>query len=795
MHNYKSIVIAISACIIFVGCKESPQESKREIIDFNNNWLFAKDLPDQNYALPKANSSAFELVNLPHTAHIEPLIVNNQWMGTCWYRKNFTMELSDSNKFHELYFEGAMQNADVYLNGKHLMHHTGGYLPFSVPISNELKFGDLNILAVKLVNIDDSLVPPGKPLNELDFNRYGGIYRNVKLISTTKLHITDALSAKEPASGGVFVQFDSISKPLSKLRIKTQVTNQFTKDQTFQLIHYLTDASGRIVAKTKTKKQLMAPNQLLEILVNLELNDGNLWSPNNPYLYNLETQLVQNNKVIDNQMQKIGLRDVKLTHEGLFLNGKKIFLNGTDRHQEYPYIGYALSDEAQWREAVKIKKAGFDLVRLSHYPHSEAFMDACDALGLVTMNCIPGWQFNGNEEFKQHVLKDTRELIRRDRNRASVFFWELSLNESWMLPEFMDRILAVKYEELKDKHAISCAWIDYEGYDLFIPARQHGLPPYYWSEYKEGKRPVFVAEYGDWEYYAQNAGFNQTAYSDLQKEERTSRQLRGSGEKRLLQQALNYQEAFNSNLKGSSTIGHANWLMFDYNRGYANDLEASGISDIFRLPKFAYYFYQSQRDANEPSVKPADSGPMVFIASNWTPESSNNVKIYSNCDEVELFLNGSSLGKQQPDQDALSSHLKHPPFTFSLNEFIAGSLKAIGYINGKEAAIYNISSPQQPESIELSVDVSEIEINKSGDVLFVYAKVLDKNGMVCPTDESLINFDLTGNASLIGQNPVMTEAGIATILLKTNHATHDLELHAQTIGLKASTIQLHIKND
>jgi len=787
--NWSTWLLVFS--IAMNGCISKTDREGRKTENFNYGWVFAKDLPNADYSGVGIDLSAFDSVTLPHTANIEPLTVNNQWMGTCWYRKIVTIPKSQANRLHSLYFEGAMQNAEVYLNGKLLLQHTGGYLPFIVPLNSELKYGELNLLAVKLVNTDDSLVPPGKALNVLDFNRYGGIYRNVKLISTSKLHITDALTAKIPATGGVFIQFNAVDSSKAVVKITTQLINETDVELSFRVEQRII-SSDRALPDMRISESLTAKAfETLEINEEITINQPNLWSPSDPNLYQLETSIVQDAKVVDQISQKFGIRNVELTPEGLFLNGKKLFLTGTNRHQEYPYVGYALSDEAQWRDAVKIKKAGFDMVRLSHYPHSESFMDACDALGIVTMNSIPGWQFNGNETFKRHVLQDVRELIRRDRNRASVFFWEFSLNESWMEPEFMDRILIVKNQEFPDAKPLTCAWIDYSGYDLFIPARQHGKPPVYWNQYKEGNRPVFIAEYGDWEYYAQNAGFNQTAYSNLKEEERTSRQLRGSGEKRLLQQAMNFQESSNSNQKGISTIGQANWLMFDYNRGYANDIESSGIADIFRIPKFATYFYQSQRDTYESVNLPATGGPMVFIASYWQPASNLNVTVFSNCDEIELKLNGTSVARQKPDNNSFTSHLKHPPVTFHLNKFEAGTLEAIGFINGIKKTSHTVSTPSEASHLKISVDESGIPISASHeDVLFVYAAVIDQKGTVCPVNGQKVEFTVTGNAELIGENPVSVEAGIATILLKTKKEFHEVSISAKSENLTEDTYLL-----
>ncbi len=789
MKKYLPMLILFFWGFAMESCKPTQNENTRTEKILTSGWRFAKNLTDEHIALPDYNDSVFQEVIIPHTANLEPLIVNNQWQGTSWYRKWLNFNEQQKNQKHFLYFEAAMQQTTVFFNGQKLAVHDGGYLPFLVDITGHIDFESPNLLAIKLVNTDDSLVPPGKPLKSLDFNMYGGIYRPVKLISTSKTYITHAMQSGTLEAGGVLVQFDSISSTHANLNVQVQVANDFGKNKVIRIEQTLRNAEHESVAHAVSDEIILPASNRLESQLKLSVDSPILWSPTNPYLYQLETEIFEGGLLLDHVVTAIGIRELQLTENGFFLNGKKTFLRGTNRHQEYPFIGYALSEEAQWREAYKIKEAGFDLVRLSHYPHSEAFMDACDELGIITMNCLPGWQYNGNAIFQEQVLENTRDLIRRDRNRPSVFFWELSLNESWMEPELMDRIIEVKDHEFKGQPAYTCSWIDYPAYDLFIPARQHGSPPSYWNNYKSGKRPVFIAEYGDWEYYAQNAGFNQSDFSDLQAEERTSRQLRGSGEKRLLQQALNYQEAANSNRKGASTIGHANWLMFDYNRGYSDDIEASGISDIFRIPKFAHYFYQSQRDADEPCKPPTNCGPMVFIASYWQPKSSTSIRVFSNCDEVELRLNGKTIAKQTPDKDANSTHLEHPPTTFYLDKFEPGQLSAFGYMDGKKVAGHWVRTPETPEQLSIDWDESHIPLS-SNDVVFVYAQILDKNGTVCPENDTPITFQVDGNAELIGDNPVKSEAGIATILLKTNNANGQVFVSAQAEKLKSDTLSL-----
>ncbi|MFV5687719.1 glycoside hydrolase family 2 protein [Flavobacterium sp. ZT3R25] len=768
--------------ILLIFSVEKANAQSRTKVDFGSDWEFRRE--------ENANSN-WEKVTIPHTAKIEPLVVNNQFQGTSWYQKKFKVGDFKSKKVF-LYFEGVMQEADVWINDQKVTNHKGGYLPFTVDATPFLKTNKENLIKVKVNNEDNPEFLPGKPLKDLDFNYYGGIYRNVYLVKTNKLYITNAVHANKKASGGIYVNFEKINKDQADGSIQVHLKNEFSGNKKALLKFILTDNEGE-KSEFLSKAFSVKANSDNVITQNITVSNPKLWSISKPNLYHLEVQLFSNNKIIDSYSEKVGIRKSELKEDGYYLNDEKLYITGTNEHQEYPYVGYAISDEAQYRDAVKIKNAGFDFVRLSHYPHAEAFLNACDELGILVMNSLTGWQFFGNETFQKNAIKDIRDMARRDRNHPSIIFWEASLNETQMSENFMKEASKALKEELPFPHNYSASWIDNANYDLFIPARQHAKAPDYWTKYSKGNRKIFIAEYGDWEYYAQNAGFNQKEFSNLKEDERTSRQLRSNGEKRLLQQAYNFQEAANSNRKGAQTIGEANWVMFDYNRGYSNDLESSGISDIFRIPKFAYSFYQSQRNADVVLDSKLVSGPMVQIANYWTGNSPLDVTVYSNCDEVALYLNDALVSKEKPFVNGNSDALQHPPFIFKLDKFVPGTLRAEGFIKGEKVVSNVVKTPESAMKIELSYDVSSKAINaNSPDVVFVYAKITDANGTVIPTATNEVTFALSGeNAELIGENPVKAEAGIATIILKTKNLNSPIMIKVSGANLESATLKIN----
>ena len=713
---------------------------------------------------PALDDAAWEQVTLPHTAHVEALVTGApgsrtyQWQGICWYRRTLRLPAGAAGKKVWLHFEAAMNVADVWLDGRSVGRHMGGFTPFVIDLTDRIRAGHGAVLAVRLDNRDNPVTGP-KPLAQLDFNTYGGLYRYVHLVVKDRLHVTDPILANRPASGGVFVTCPRVSAASATVRVQTHVRNDQPAARTFRVRTTLVSADGKAAASELSGSITLPRGTDRDVVQEIEIAQPRLWSPKSPTLYTARTEIVSAGRVVDAEETRVGIRRIEFTRDGFRINGEKMFLRGTNRHQEHPYLGYAVPAAAQYRDAKRIKEAGFDYIRLSHYPHAPAFMDACDELGLVVMDSIPGWQYFGADPaFAELQYRNTRDLVRRDRNHPSVVLWEVSLNETAMPPEFVARTHAIAHQEYPGDQCYTCGWM--HGYDVFIRARQHGgCAP-------ENREPCVVSEYGDWEYYAMTAGLNQDAFQGLSPAESNSRQLRWQGERAMLQQALNFQEAHNDN-RGGVAVGDGLWVMYDYNRGYAPDIESSGCMDIMRLPKYSYWFYRSQRDPGE-RLANAGSGPMVFIASEWTPESSPTVRVFSNCEQVELRLNGAVAERRGPDRDRVSTHLAHPPFTFRLGGFTAGTLDAAGLIGGREAARHAVRTPGAVERMDVSVDLLGRPVDGAGkDVLFVRAELRDAAGTLVSSAWENVAFGATGGVRLVGANPFSTEAGIASILAVT----------------------------
>ncbi|HYJ78370.1 MAG TPA: glycoside hydrolase family 2 TIM barrel-domain containing protein [Longimicrobiaceae bacterium] len=746
----------------------------------DTGWRFIRD-DVSGGERPGLDDAGWERVSLPHTARIEAVVTGepgsttHQWQGTCWYRRTLRVGEEAVGKKVFLHFEAAMNVAEVWLDGEPVGRHLGGWLPFVLDVTGRITPGRDAVLAVRLDNRDNPVTGP-KPLHLLDFNPYHGLYRYVHLVIKDRLHITDPLLADEPGGGGVFVSYPRVSQGSATVQVRTEVRNDHREPRSFRVRTTLTGPDGAVLITAESPLLTLDEGTETAVVQWIEVPAARLWSPREPNLHTVRSEVLAVGYVTyvaDVEETRVGIRRIEISRDGFKINGVKMFLRGTNRHQEYPYVGYAVPEDAQYRDARKIKEAGFDYVRLSHYPHSPAFMDACDELGLVVMDCIPGWQYFGADPaFAELQYRNCRDLLRRDRNHPCVILWEVSLNETAMPPEFIARTHAIAHREYLGDQCYTCGWT--RGYDVFIQARQHG------GCTAVADHPCVVSEYGDWEYYAMTAGLNQEAWQGLAPAESNSRQLRWQGERAMLQQAANFQEAHNDN-QATAAFADGLWVMYDYNRGYAPDVESSGCMDLFRLPKYSYHFFRSQRSPHE-RLAGAASGPMVFIASEWTPASPADVRVFSNCDEVELRLNGRLVERRRPDRDRMSTRLAHPPFTFHPGRFTPGVLEALGFLGGRETVRHRVRTPGVVERLQLSVDLSgRAPARGRKDVLLCHAALQDAASTVVAGAWENVAFGATGDVRLVGANPFSSDAGIASILAQTEPDAAAAALYALCI--------------
>jgi beta-galactosidase len=491
----------------------------------------------------------------------------------------------------------------------------------------------------------------------------------------------------------------------------------------------------------------------------IKINQPKPWHPDHPHLYTLVSEVYDAAKLEDHQTTPIGIRRIDFSpNDGFSINGKRLVFMGTNRVQDYPYVAWAFPNSAQLRDAIHLKEAGFQYVRLSHNLQDPSFLDACDELGILVMACIPGFQFIGGEKFREHSFQDMRDLIRRDRNHPAVILWELSLNETEYDSSFARTAMQIGHEEFPGDQCFVSGWKFDEIYDVYIRATQHGARQY------SGNAPLVISEYGHWDY----GGGRST--SDVNRKD---------GEQAMLVQAKNHQESLNANRALPFLCGDGLWVGMDF------QIFPSGVIDYFRLPKFSYYFYQSQRDPHL-KINGIDSGPTIFIANYWAENSPKDVKVFSNCDSVRLHLNGELIGTQPPDQNSISDHLLHPPFTFSNVPWRPGELKAFGFLDGKATVQQVRWTPGKANSIELQFEINYQPVADGEDLFFVYANIVDQNGTIVPSAEDWIDFEVEGAARLVSPNRIQAEAGIGAALIRVSQQPGKITVRATNPELKGA---------
>ena len=405
------------------------ENSGRLVWNFNAGWRF--HLGDVAQAAQKDfDDKAWEVVSTPHTVQLMPAEASGcrNYQGIAWYRKHFILPDECAGRDAILHFEAIMGKQTIYVNGQKVKEHEGGYLPINVNLTDlGCSVGEECVVAICTDNSDDKTYPPGKKQMTLDFAYHGGIYRDVWLIAKSKVAITDAVEEQQVAGGGIFVHYANISERSAEVYVNTEVRNSDDHSRTVTIEQTLSP-SGATVSKRVSLKAGEAKTITQRFLV----KKPHLWSPEDPYLYQIATRIKDGRQSLDGGITRIGIRSFEFRgKDGFWLNGKRYHqLVGANRHQDFAYVGNALPNSQQWRDAKRLREAGFTIIRTAHYPQDPSFMDACDELGLFIIVATPGWQYwNKDKGWDEKVHQNTRSIIRRDRNHPCVLMWEPILND------------------------------------------------------------------------------------------------------------------------------------------------------------------------------------------------------------------------------------------------------------------------------------------------------------------------------------------------------------------------------
>lgn len=757
--------------------------SGREVYSMNPAWRFHKGAVE-GAETKEFNDKDWTVVSLPDGIEYLPTEASGciNYQGEVWYRKHFTPDAALKGKKLFLHFEAIMGKSKVFVNGKLLTEHFGGYLPVIADVTDVLDWNGDNVIAVWADNSDDPSYPLGKAQDVLDYTYFGGIYRDCWLIAHNNVFITDPNYENEVAGGGLFVAFGKVSDALAEVQLKIHVRNATKNPFSGRVEYMLLQPDGTEVARLSDKIQVKA-GRATTVSDRMPVKQPMLWTPSTPTLYNLLVRVLdKEGNVIDGYRRRIGIRSIEFKgKDGFYLNGRPYGkpLIGANRHQDFAVVGNAVANSIHWRDAKKLKDVGMEIIRNAHCPQDPAFMDACDELGLFVIVNTPGWQFwNDAPEFAQRVYSDIRNVVRRDRNHPSVWLWEPILNETWYPADFAKNTRDIVDAEYPYPYCYSGSDSEARGHENFPVYFAHPANMQDASKEIDPTKTYFTREWGD-------------NVDDWSSHNSPSRVARNWGEQPMRVQAQHYAcpyypvTSYDVLYKQSPQhVGGCLWHSFDHQRGYHPDPFYGGLMDVFRQPKYSYYMFMAQRPAVK-NDRNAGSGPMVYIAHEMTPFSGKDVTVYSNCDEVRLTFNkGGKTYTYKKDKNRPG--MPSPVITFpDVYDFMVDKafsrtqkqddvyLLAEGLIDGKVVATHKVVPARRPEKILLWMDNEGTDLKADGsDFVTVVAAVADKNGNIKRLNNYNIRFSIEGEGRLLGgpgvlANPVPVKWGTAPVLVQS----------------------------
>jgi beta-galactosidase len=714
----------------------------RLILPMNRKWRYNRTFVEGGHA--KAfDDSRFERVVIPHTNIPLP------WHGfdektyefVSLYRRRFKLPPEARGKRVFVDFEGAMTASTVWLNGVRLGEYKGGYTPFSFDLTSHLDFDGENVLAV---DVDSSERPDIPPFGyEIDYLTFGGIYREVSLRVVPATFIEN-----------IFVQPKNALTASPGLDVVCFVQNLEASQDALTIDVELLDGE-RVLAKASQQLPSSGPStEPVAHSVHLEgLSGIKLWDLEQRNLYSTRVRLRRGAQLLDEDSRRFGFREAQFTDHGFELNGKVIKLRGLDRHQTFPFVGQAMPGRAQRRDAQILReKLRCNIVRTSHYPQSRHFLDACDEVGLLVLEEIPGWQHIGDEAWKQISVDNVRRMIRRDWNHPSIILWGVRINESKDDHDFYMRTNALAHE--------------------LDPSRQTGGIRYFQgSEFLED---VFTMN---------DFGFplkppNHPRYLNTEFVGHTYPTKTIDQVERLTEHTLRHARIHDQLASNPQYAGGIGWCAFDYNThgnfGSGDRICYHGVTDIFREPKPAAGFYKSQCDPAEEIVLE----PAFHWARGDASVGFSKAVVCSNCDHLKFYIDDQLVADVDPDRKQFE-HLRYAPFVLEMGELFHkwGDLRIEGYIEGKQVIAKRFSGTGVDAKFLLLPDDAHL-IADGADSTRIVLRVTDEFGAVRPFANDAIKFEVEGPAEIVGDNPFSLIGGTGAIWIRAQEKPGKVRLKA-----------------
>jgi beta-galactosidase len=741
---------------------ESNPALGRLVLPINRNWRYSPAVVEGAHARD-FDDSGFERVVVPHTNVRLPWhsFDEKTYEFVSCYRRRF--KLPAEARGHRVFvdFEGVMTASTVWINGTRLGEYKGGYTPFSFDLTPHVDFDGENVL---VVDVDSSERPDIPPFGyEIDYLTFGGIYREVSLRIVPATYLENVFAKpKDVLTPHPSVDVDCFIQHLDAAHLDA-------KKDALALEVDLRDGD-RVLAKGTQRVPPSAAAAADPVVYSVHLDNlGSikLWDLTNPKLYTVHVRLLRGTLAVDEVSRTIGFREAQFTDHGFELNGKVIKLRGLDRHQTFPWVGQAMPGRAQRRDAQILRnKLKTNIVRTSHYPQSRHFLDACDEIGLLVLEEIPGWQHIGDEPWKVISIDNVSRMIRRDWNHPSIILWGVRINESKDDHDFYVRTNALAHK--------------------LDPTRQTGGIRYFQeSEFLED---VFTMN---------DFGFplkppNHPRYLNTEFVGHTYPTKTIDQVERLTEHTLRHARIHDQLASNPQYAGGIGWCAFDYNThgdfGSGDRICYHGVTDIFREPKPAAGFYKSQCDpADEVVLEPA-----FHWARGDASIGFSKAVVCSNCDHVKLYIADELVAEMEPDRNQFA-HLRYAPFVVELQELFHkwGDLRLEGYIQGKQVIVKRYSGKGIDQKFTLLPDDTRL-IADGADTTRVVLRVTDEFDAIRPFAADPVKFELQGPAELIGDNPFALVGGTGAVWIRAKEKTGTARLTATHPVLGKQQVEFEI---